>query len=96
MNLFQKLPDEDKASNSSSTNTTITSLAAGPSTDNGQEQEDKDGDKDPKKKKNRCAMCRKKVGLTGEYGNKTIEIGLLHKPLLPFTNAKIIYEPQVY
>ncbi|XP_072400272.1 AN1-type zinc finger protein 5-like [Diabrotica undecimpunctata] len=27
--------------------------------------EDKDGDKDVKKKKNRCANCRKKVGLTG-------------------------------
>lgn len=27
--------------------------------------EDKDGDKDAKKKKNRCATCRKKVGLTG-------------------------------
>lgn len=26
---------------------------------------DKDGDKDSKKKKNRCATCRKKVGLTG-------------------------------
>ncbi|XP_018334035.1 AN1-type zinc finger protein 6 [Agrilus planipennis] len=26
---------------------------------------DKDGDKDAKKKKNRCAVCRKKVGLTG-------------------------------
>jgi len=26
---------------------------------------DKDGDKDSKKKKNRCAVCRKKVGLTG-------------------------------
>ncbi|XP_066247504.1 AN1-type zinc finger protein 6 [Euwallacea similis] len=27
--------------------------------------EDKDSEKDAKKKKNRCAMCRKKVGLTG-------------------------------
>lgn len=27
--------------------------------------DDKDGDKDAKKKKNRCATCRKKVGLTG-------------------------------
>ncbi|KAJ8944726.1 hypothetical protein NQ318_007939 [Aromia moschata] len=27
--------------------------------------DDKDGDKDSKKKKNRCATCRKKVGLTG-------------------------------
>ncbi|XP_022919606.1 AN1-type zinc finger protein 6 isoform X1 [Onthophagus taurus] len=40
-----------------------TSLDAtgGNSSDNG----DKDGDKDAKKKKNRCATCRKKVGLTG-------------------------------
>lgn len=27
----------------------------------------KESDKDFKKKKNRCALCRKKVGLTGEY-----------------------------
>lgn len=41
--------------------------AAGPSTSTNNEQdEDKDdGDKDGKKKKNRCATCRKKVGLTG-------------------------------
>ncbi|XP_061504103.1 AN1-type zinc finger protein 6 isoform X2 [Anopheles gambiae] len=32
------------------------------------DNEDKDGDKeDAKKKKNRCATCRKKVGLTGKY-----------------------------
>jgi hypothetical protein len=37
----------------------------GPSTSTNQEDEDKDGDKDVKKKKNRCAVCRKKVGLTG-------------------------------
>ncbi|KAK6617544.1 hypothetical protein RUM43_000678 [Polyplax serrata] len=30
-----------------------------------EEDEQKDGDKDSKKKKNRCAVCRKKVGLTG-------------------------------
>lgn len=29
------------------------------------DQDDKDGDKDSKKKKNRCGVCRKKVGLTG-------------------------------
>ncbi|XP_050502437.1 AN1-type zinc finger protein 6 isoform X2 [Diabrotica virgifera virgifera] len=34
-------------------------------TDSGTGSEDKDGDKDVKKKKNRCATCRKKVGLTG-------------------------------
>lgn len=57
----QKLPDEE-----SSSSTTSSTLAVGPSTENSQEQDDKDSDKDPKKKKNRCAMCRKKVGLTGE------------------------------
>jgi len=28
-------------------------------------KKDDDDDKDKSKKKNRCAMCRKKVGLTG-------------------------------
>lgn len=31
------------------------------------ESQEKDDDKDSKKKKNRCAVCRKKVGLTGNY-----------------------------
>lgn len=35
---------------------------ANPESDQGEE---KDADKDAKKKKNRCATCRKKVGLTG-------------------------------
>lgn len=61
LNHEQKLPDEE-----SSSSTTSSTLAVGPSTENSQEQDDKDSDKDPKKKKNRCAMCRKKVGLTGE------------------------------
>jgi len=39
--------------------------AAGPSTSTNNDQEDKEEDKDAKKKKNRCAVCRKKVGLTG-------------------------------
>lgn len=30
------------------------------------DQDDKDGDQDSKKKKNRCGVCRKKVGLTGK------------------------------
>lgn len=34
-------------------------------TSSSDDQEDKDGDKDSKKKKNRCGVCRKKVGLTG-------------------------------
>jgi len=40
-----------------------TASTAGPSVDD--DQDDKDGDKDGKKKKNRCGVCRKKVGLTG-------------------------------
>ncbi|KAJ6638794.1 AN1-type zinc finger protein 6 [Pseudolycoriella hygida] len=40
-----------------------TSENAGPSISD--DNDDKDGDKDSKKKKNRCAVCRKKVGLTG-------------------------------
>lgn len=31
---------------------------------------DKDSDKDAKKKKNRCATCRKKVGLTGKLNSE--------------------------
>lgn len=50
--FFQKLQPEDSAS------------SAGPSISD--DQEDKDGDKDSKKKKNRCGVCRKKVGLTGK------------------------------
>lgn len=30
------------------------------------DQDDKDGDQESKKKKNRCGVCRKKVGLTGK------------------------------
>jgi len=48
-----KLLAEDSASES-----------AGPSSIS-DDQEDKEGDKDSKKKKNRCGVCRKKVGLTG-------------------------------
>lgn len=42
------------------------SSAADNSQDLDESQDNKD-DKDVKKKKNRCAMCRKKVGLTGDY-----------------------------
>lgn len=42
-----------------------TSENAGPSISD--DNDDKEGDKDSKKKKNRCAVCRKKVGLTGKY-----------------------------
>lgn len=44
------------------------SAAANTSSDagaNSSGNSDKDGDKDARKKKNRCATCRKKVGLTG-------------------------------
>lgn len=48
---------------------TAPSESAGGPSSVGDEQEDKDGDdKDSKKKKNRCAVCRKKVGLTGKCG----------------------------
>lgn len=59
--LFQKFLPEDSA----------TSESAGPSISD--EQDDKESDdKDSKKKKNRCAVCRKKVGLTGNFKrNKT-------------------------
>lgn len=40
--------------------------AAGPSTVT-DDQDEKDGDKDTKKKKNRCGVCRKKLGLTGNF-----------------------------
>ncbi|XP_048516920.1 AN1-type zinc finger protein 6 isoform X1 [Dendroctonus ponderosae] len=46
-------PSPDPASPSGSSDTTTSGL------------DEKDSDKDAKKKKNRCATCRKKVGLTG-------------------------------
>lgn len=51
-----------------SSNPNESAAAAGPSAAApvSQQDDDKDGgDKDAKKKKNRCAVCRKKVGLTG-------------------------------
>lgn len=51
----QKLPEASASATSEIAGTSISD-----------EQEDKDGDKDSKKKKNRCGMCRKKVGLTGK------------------------------
>ncbi|KAJ8919221.1 hypothetical protein NQ315_012209, partial [Exocentrus adspersus] len=44
----------------------VAAAAAASSVESDAGNEDKDGDKDAKKKKNRCATCRKKVGLTGE------------------------------
>ncbi|XP_037909373.1 AN1-type zinc finger protein 5 isoform X2 [Hermetia illucens] len=50
--------------NEESTASENVAATAGPSTSTN-DQDDKEGDKDAKKKKNRCAVCRKKVGLTG-------------------------------
>nr|CAI5818027.1 unnamed protein product [Callosobruchus analis]CAI5848481.1 unnamed protein product [Callosobruchus analis] len=46
-------PSQDNTSNTSSASSTCSS------------SDDKNDDRDAKKKKNRCASCRKKVGLTG-------------------------------
>lgn len=75
--LFQKINEENAIKDSIA--------AAGPSTstNNDQEEEDKEEDKDAKKKKNRCAVCRKKVGLTGKD-----EIKLHH--VFPFVFGKLI------
>lgn len=52
---MQKFLPEDSA----------TSESAGPSISDDMDDKESD-DKDSKKKKNRCAVCRKKVGLTGK------------------------------
>nr|CAD7447682.1 unnamed protein product [Timema bartmani] len=52
-------PDGDGAAGGSSAESSVSSGDADDSFDG------KDSDKDGKKKKNRCATCRKKVGLTG-------------------------------
>nr|CAD7267756.1 unnamed protein product [Timema shepardi] len=52
-------PDGDGAAGGSSAESSVSSGDADDSFDG------KDSDKDGKKKKNRCASCRKKVGLTG-------------------------------
>ena len=61
---LQKINDENSAKTSSESST-----SAGPSTSTqpADDDKDKEDDKDAKKKKNRCAECRKKVGLTGVY-----------------------------
>uniref|UniRef100_U5EP62 Zinc finger protein n=1 Tax=Corethrella appendiculata TaxID=1370023 RepID=U5EP62_9DIPT len=53
--IKEKINDDDSG----------TSSCSGANSVNNDNDEDKDGDKDGKKKKNRCASCRKKVGLTG-------------------------------
>uniref|UniRef100_T1E2B4 Putative zinc finger protein n=1 Tax=Psorophora albipes TaxID=869069 RepID=T1E2B4_9DIPT len=49
--------DEDSGADCSGSSSNNSTIADG--------SDDKDSDKDGKKKKNRCATCRKKVGLTG-------------------------------
>lgn len=51
-------PSPDPGSPSGSSDTTTSGF------------DDKDSDKDAKKKKNRCATCRKKVGLTGKHSDQ--------------------------
>ncbi|GAB0100627.1 Zinc finger, AN1-type [Sergentomyia squamirostris] len=58
--LQQHIENKDKITSDDTTSNTN----AGPSATGNNEQDDKE-DKESKKKKNRCAVCRKKVGLTG-------------------------------
>ncbi|XP_037951938.1 AN1-type zinc finger protein 6 [Teleopsis dalmanni] len=57
----EKIADESKPSEETAAAVASTSIPAPTANDD----KDKDDDKDSKKKKNRCAECRKKVGLTG-------------------------------
>lgn len=53
----------------------VSNAVAEGSVSNGEADDSFDGketDKESKKKKNRCAVCRKKVGLTGECKYNTI------------------------
>lgn len=59
---------------------------AGPSTIEN-DDEDKGDDKDAKKKKNRCAICRKKVGLTGKFIVLFVNLNYLDT----FKYLKLIY-----
>lgn len=67
--LLQKINEENTAKTSSEPAAT-----AGPSTSTqpAEDDKDKEDDKDSKKKKNRCAECRKKVGLTGTNFNENL------------------------
>lgn len=65
---LQKLSYEDSnsSSNASCSMAAASAMAvAAAAAAVNEDQDDKD-DKDSKKKKNRCAVCRKKVGLTGK------------------------------
>uniref|UniRef100_A0A1A9ZYY6 AN1-type domain-containing protein n=1 Tax=Glossina pallidipes TaxID=7398 RepID=A0A1A9ZYY6_GLOPL len=59
----EKITEENTAKTSSETAATVGPSAT--STEQAEDDKDKEEDKDAKKKKNRCAECRKKVGLTG-------------------------------
>ncbi|KAI9585086.1 AN1-type zinc finger protein 5 [Glossina fuscipes] len=59
----EKITEENTAKTSSETAATVGPSAT--STEPAEDDKDKEEDKDAKKKKNRCAECRKKVGLTG-------------------------------
>uniref|UniRef100_A0A1B0C3F7 AN1-type domain-containing protein n=1 Tax=Glossina palpalis gambiensis TaxID=67801 RepID=A0A1B0C3F7_9MUSC len=59
----RKITEENTAKTSSETAATVGPSAT--STEPAEDDKDKEEDKDAKKKKNRCAECRKKVGLTG-------------------------------
>lgn len=69
---LQKLPEASSSATSEIAGTSISD-----------DQEDKDGDKDSKKKKNRCGICRKKVGLTGKYTNDIFLYWKLHRTDFP-------------
>ncbi|TMW46604.1 hypothetical protein DOY81_008321 [Sarcophaga bullata] len=66
----EKFPRKRKINeeqNTAKTSSEPAAATAGPSTSTqpAEDDKDKEDDKDSKKKKNRCAECRKKVGLTG-------------------------------
>uniref|UniRef100_A0A182TF03 AN1-type domain-containing protein n=1 Tax=Anopheles melas TaxID=34690 RepID=A0A182TF03_9DIPT len=64
--IMENLSDEDDDSVSKISADDSGSLGGHSNNSSIADNEDKDGDKeDAKKKKNRCATCRKKVGLTG-------------------------------
>lgn len=66
--LQQQNEIKEKVSEDPASKPSEAAAAGGPSTSTQvaeEEDKDKEEDKDAKKKKNRCAECRKKVGLTG-------------------------------
>ncbi|XP_019864536.1 AN1-type zinc finger protein 6 isoform X2 [Aethina tumida] len=61
----EECPAPVQAAQSSNSTEEVAAAAAAAAAEPDAGAEDKDSDKDAKKKKNRCATCRKKVGLTG-------------------------------